>query len=184
MNIDTLRFGNLDVQAEDIIVFEEGLLGLGDLHRFFIVDPNDDTLILWLQSLDKPEIAFPVLEPKIFSPDYLVRLSAQELRQLKLENINKAKVFTLLTIPSNLPEMTANTKAPIVINLGERIARQVVLQESVYTVKQPIFKELRVHLVTLANMKNNRQNQPEEELGFQTVNISSLTPSGKMIEAL
>lgn len=153
MKVNTVRFGELDVGTDEIITLPEGVLGFSELRRYCLVDPGDDTLILWLQSLDDSAIAFPLLEPKIFKNDYIVKLSAQELKALKLDSINQSIVFTILTIPRDVTQMTANLKAPIVINLREQIGRQVVLQENEYTLKHLMFKELKAQLVTIAASK-------------------------------
>ncbi len=147
MIVKTGRFGQIEVSSEEIISIPSGVLGFPEDHNFCLVDPNDDTLILWLQSLTNPMLAFPVLEPKIFKPEYVVRLSAAELRELRLASIKDASVFTILTIPSVLSEMTANLKAPLVINVKEKTAKQVVLQENDQPIKYPMFKELRTHLI-------------------------------------
>ncbi len=65
MKVNTTRFGELTVNNEDIINFSEGLLGFESLTQFFVVDPGDSTLILWLQSIEDASIAFPIIEPKI-----------------------------------------------------------------------------------------------------------------------
>lgn len=144
MKIHTSRFGAMDVADQDVIHMAEGLLGFEELKRYFIVDPSDDTMILWLQSIDRPDIAFPILEPKVFRPDYHVRLSANELRFLKLESVSKGDtlVYSVLTIPEDPRNMTANLKAPIVINVKESTGRQVVLQENEYSIKCAMYKEL------------------------------------------
>ncbi len=144
MKVTTSRFGVLDVAENDIIKFEDGLLGFEAMKRFFIVDPADDTLILWMQSLDSPEVAFPVLEPKIFKSDYKVHLSGNELRCLKIENTKNKDtlVYCILTIPDDVSKMTANLKAPIVVNTASQTGRQVVLQENEYSVKYSMYKEL------------------------------------------
>jgi flagellar assembly factor FliW len=147
--VKTGRFGQLTVGDGEHIHMPQGVLGFPEQTRFCLVDPGDETLILWLQSLDDPAIAFPVLEPKIFRPDYSARLSAQELRDLKLENVNQSAVFSVLTIPEDVTQMTANLKAPIVVNLKAQLARQVVLQENEYSIRQGMFKELRAHLMTI-----------------------------------
>src|SRR5690242_13635274 len=108
----TGRFGQLSIGDNEKIHIAQGLLGFPDLKDFCLVDPGDDTLILWLQSLQDPNIAFPVLEPKVFRPDYTARLSAAELRELSLENVNQSAVFSILTIPEDVSQMTANLKAP------------------------------------------------------------------------
>jgi flagellar assembly factor FliW len=144
MKINTSRFGVVEVAEADIVQFQDGLLGFENLKKFFLVDPADDTLILWLQSADAPDVAFPVLEPKIFKSDYKVRLSANELRNLQIASASNKDtlVYCILTIPVDVTTMTANLKAPIVINTQRQIARQVVLQENEYSVKFPMYKEL------------------------------------------
>jgi flagellar assembly factor FliW len=146
--VQTGRFGQIEVSTDEIISVPSGILGFPDDHNFCLVDPGDETLILWLQSLSNPRLAFPVLEPRIFKSNYVVRLSAAELRELRLSSIQDASVFTILTIPSALPEMTANLKAPLVINIKEKIGKQVVLQENDQPIKHPMFKELRAQILS------------------------------------
>lgn len=175
MIIKTGRFGQLTVEEESKIYFPEGVLGFADNKWFSLIDPGDDTLILWLQSLDNPNLALPVLEPKIFRPDYAVRLSAAELRLLKLENVNQSAVFSILTIPEEITEMSANLKAPLVINLREQLGRQVVLQENEYSIKHAMFKELRAHLLTIA--ANSRGDSAAEASRFNPVRVNTIPPS-------
>lgn len=177
MIIKTGRFGQLSINEEDVISIPSGIMGFPDYTRYCLVDPGDDTLILWLQAIDNPEIAFPVLEPKIFKPDYVVRLSGAELRELKLDNINQSAVLSIITIPQDVSQMTANLKAPVVLNLKEQIARQVVLQENEYPIKQLMFKELRTHLITIFAQKNPRQQPVAEEATGIPVAIKNIPPS-------
>lgn len=149
MVIQTGRFGQIEVSSDEIISVPSGILGFPEDHNFCLVDSADNTLILWLQSLSNPHLAFPVLEPKIFKPEYIVRLSAAELRELRLSSIKDASVYTILTIPADLTQMTANLKAPLVINTREKTAKQVVLQENDQPIKHPMFKELRAHLLSV-----------------------------------
>jgi flagellar assembly factor FliW len=178
MIIETGRFGQLVLSDAEVIQVPNGILGFPELTRFCLVDPADDTLILWLQSLDNPNVVFPVLEPKVFRPEYAVRLSAAELRELKLENVKQSAVLSILTIPADVTQMTANLKAPLVINLKDQVARQVVLQENEYSVKHLMFKELRAHLMTLAAQTRVAQSAQEEgEKSSAPVSIRTLPPS-------
>lgn len=174
MIIETGRFGQLTVGDDEIVSIPQGFLGFPEYTQFCLVDPADDTLILWLQSTQNPEIAFALLEPKIFKPDYTARLSASELRELKLENINQSAVFSILTIPEDATQMTANLKAPLVINLKEKIGKQVVLQENEYSIKHLMFKELRAHLITMGAQKRVRD---EAEHRVSPVSIRDIPPS-------
>ena len=170
MKVSTVRFGNLEVNENDIITFSDGLLGFENLKQFFIVDPADDTLILWLQSLESPEVAFPILEPKIFKADYKVRLSASELRLLRLDGMagSSVLVYSILTIPEDVTTMTANLKAPIVINAADQRGRQVVLQENDYTVRFPIYKELLAVIISAGSSKSAREESAAIPLSLKT----------------
>lgn len=180
MIVKTGRFGQLTVEEEETIQITQGLLGFSDLTRYCLVDPGDETLILWLQSLENPDIAFPVLEPKIFKPDYSARLSQAELRDLKLESVSQSAVFSILTMPADVTQMTANLKAPLVVNLKAQVAKQVVLQENEYAVKHPMFKELRAHLVTIQAQKRSAGLARAQEVAGDTktvVSIKDIPPS-------
>lgn len=147
VKIKTTRFGELEVDKKDIIEFTEGLLGFENLKKFFIVDPGDQTLILWLQSTDDAATAFPIIEPKIFQPNYMVKLLPVELNSLALENLSNASVYTVLTIPQNVTEMSANLKAPIIINNKTKMARQIVLQDSKLEVRFKMYMDLKKYIV-------------------------------------
>ncbi len=169
MVVQTGRFGQIEISTDEIITIPSGILGFPEEQDYCLVDSGDDTLILWLQSLTNPHLAFPVLEPRIYKNDYVVRLSASELRELRLDSIKEASVFTILTIPGNLTEMTANLKAPVVINTRSRIAKQVVLQENDQPIKHPMFQELRTHLMGMS-----RAQAPAADSGKSVLPVNSL----------
>ncbi|MBT7608936.1 MAG: flagellar assembly protein FliW [Bacteriovoracaceae bacterium] len=148
MKIKTTRFGVLEVEKKDILTFQDGLLGYDNLKKYFVVDPGDQTLILWLQSIDDNKTAFPIIEPKIFNPEYAIKLLPAELQSLKLENLGDASIYTILTIPKSVTEMSANLKAPIVINNKSKEARQIVLQDSKLEIRNLIYKNLKKNIVS------------------------------------
>lgn len=158
VKIKTTRFGELEVDKKDIIEFTEGLLGFENLKKFFIVDPGDQTLILWLQSTDDAATAFPIIEPKIFQPNYMVKLLPVELNSLALENLQNASVYTVLTIPQNVTEMSANLKAPIIINNKTKMARQIVLQDSKLEVRFKMYMDLKKYIVSYTSDDSKRTN--------------------------
>lgn len=151
MKIRTTRFGDLEVDKKDIITFKEGILGFENLKKFFVVDPGDHTLILWMQSIDDESTAFPVIEPKVFKPDYTVNLLPSELNSLNLENVSDSCVYSILTIPANVKEMSANLKAPIVINNKTNFARQIVLQDSKLEIRYPMYNELKMNIAKFSD---------------------------------
>ncbi len=151
MKVKTTRFGELEVNPNDVVTFSEGLLGFENLKKYFVVDPGDSTLILWLQSTEDEKVAFPIIEPKIFKPDYIAKLLPADLNGLELETLQTAKLYSILTIPANVTEMSANLKAPVVVNSAKKVGKQIVLQDSKLSVKHEMYRELKTYIVSFSS---------------------------------
>jgi flagellar assembly factor FliW len=145
--IQTTRFGAVQLQSEDIIDFPEGILGFNDLRKFVLLDDPNDEIFAWLQSCEVPQIAFPVLEPELFTTNYQVLLTKHDLESLGLQKQEKTRAFSIITIPDDATQMTANLKAPVVINIEKRQARQIVLQDNNLAIREPIFAKLQSRVV-------------------------------------
>ena len=147
MLIQTSRFGPVKLHDEDVIDFPEGILGFNDLRKFVLLDDPNDEIFAWLQSCEIPQIAFPVLEPELFASSYKVALTKHDLESLDLQNQEQIRSFAIITIPDDPTQMTANLKAPIVINIEKRAARQIVLQDNNLAIREPIFSKLQSRVV-------------------------------------
>ena len=163
MKVSTARFGDLQVDPGDILTFSEGIFGFENLTQFFIVDPGDNTLIMWLQSLEDGPIAFPIIEPQVFQAEYKVALLPPELRSLELEGMKNVKIYVILTIPQRVIEMSANLKAPIVINSSKNIARQIVLQDNKLSVRHEMYKELKTQMITMASASSEKMTSSKDK---------------------
>jgi flagellar assembly factor FliW len=182
VKIKTTRFGELEVEKKDILTFKDGLLGYDNLKKYFVVDPGDQTLILWLQSIDNENTAFPIIEPKIFNPDYAVKLLPAELQSLALDKLGDASIYTILTIPKSVTEMSANLKAPIVINNKSKQARQIVLQDSKLEIRALIYKDLKRNIVSYRTSDDSNRtnaNSPATEISV----ISDIVETEIVVEA-
>ncbi len=169
MIVETTRFGSISVAEEDIITFSEGMLGFSKIDSYVLVERTDDSLFLWLQAVKKPSVAFPLLEPQILERNYKVELEDEDRKSLKLEtSLTGGKVFCIITIPTDPTKMTVNLKAPIVINLKKRIAKQVILHSQDYPIRKSIFSELQQHCAT-----NQRTIFPSTDAtSYQAIHIS------------
>lgn len=150
MLIQTSRFGPVTLHAEDIIEFPEGILGFNDLRRFVLLDDPNDEIFAWLQSCEVPQIAFPVLEPELFTQNYQISLTKHDLESLQITAQSekpRIRSFSIITIPEDPTQMTANLKAPVVINIEKRMARQIVLQDNNLAIREPIFQKLQSRVV-------------------------------------
>jgi len=148
MMIETSRFGSISVSESDIITFPEGMLGFSKIDQYVIIERADDSLFLWLQALKKPTVAFPLLEPQILERSYKVEMLEEDLKILKIKDLKHAKVFSIITIPTDPTKMTANLKAPVVINVKDRLAKQVILHAQDYPIRKSIFSELQQYCIS------------------------------------
>jgi flagellar assembly factor FliW len=139
LRFSTTRFGELELGADRILSFPQGLIGFAEARRFTLIDHPGGGPFRWLQSLDAPELAFVVADPQLFFADYRVPLSVEDLRSIGLERIEDGAVVVILVVPRDPLRITANLLGPIVINLKGRLARQLVLDSSGYTTQHAIF---------------------------------------------
>lgn len=153
MTVQTSRFGQVEIQEADVLFFPEGLLGFNELRHFVLLEDPQDEIFVWLQSTETPHIAFPVLEPEFFVPNYKLTLAKNDLEAMGLKNQEKVRSFSIITIPEDAKLMTANLKAPIVIHISSRVSRQCVLQDNNLAIREPIFSSLQQRLVQMPNQK-------------------------------
>ncbi|MFN3689855.1 MAG: flagellar assembly protein FliW [Fimbriimonadales bacterium] len=143
MELETTRFGTITIQADDILTFEDGLVGLGQYRRFVLIQHDSEGPFWWLQSVEEPSLALLLIDPWYFRPDYEVVLSDAEVERLRLSESTPRAVLTTVSIPPGKPHaMTSNLLAPLVINLELRIGRQVILDDERYHTRHPILQEL------------------------------------------
>lgn len=157
MIINTSRFGNVEIKAEDVITFPEGILGFKDLRSFVLLDDPNDDIFAWLQSCETAGVAFPVLEPELFSQNYSVSLTKSDLELIRMTAQEKPRLFAIVTIPDDPTQMTANLKAPVVVNVKDRLARQCVLQDNKLAIREPIFVKLQQRVVQYPNQSIKSQ---------------------------
>jgi flagellar assembly factor FliW len=184
VKVKTTRFGELEVNPNDVITFSEGLLGFENLKKYFVVDPGDSTLILWLQSTEDEKVAFPIIEPKIFKPDYIAKLLPADLNGLELDTLQTAKLYSILTIPANVTEMSANLKAPVVVNSAKKVGKQIVLQDSKLSVKHEMYRELKTYIVSFSSDDARRSNyEPAITIESGDLKSSTSTATTRTLEA-
>ena len=124
MEIQTTRFGAVDIEADDILHFPAGLLGMESCRHWVLLADAQNDALGWLQNISRGEIALAVVSPRRFVADYQVRIARTELAPLALEQVKDAQV--LVVVGKNDRAITLNLKAPLVINVEQRLGRQVV----------------------------------------------------------
>jgi flagellar assembly factor FliW len=127
MEVTTSRFGKLQAAPSDILLFEEGLIGLRNCRRWVVLADAQNAALGWLQSIDDGDAALGVVSPRRFVPDYQLRVSRQELAPLGLATAEGAQVVVIVS--RHAEGLSLNLRAPLVINVEARRGRQVIAKE-------------------------------------------------------
>ena len=142
MIIQTVKFGDVEVEESRIFDFVMPIIGFNHLSRYIILDPNKDTLFKWLQSVEEPSLAFPIISVAALDYDYSVDLSDSVISALDIKNPESLLVMNITSIPQDNPRgTTINLLAPLIFNLDAQKAGQVVLSGSGYDISYPMFKK-------------------------------------------
>ena len=139
MKINTIRFGEIDIAEEKILTFENGLPGFDECFRFTIISSEETDPFLWLQSIEDPDVALAVINPFRLFPDYSPVVNEVDLEQLGNPSDDDVLALTVAVIPVKYELMTTNLLSPILINLKTNKAHQVIMENSSYQVREPIF---------------------------------------------
>jgi flagellar assembly factor FliW len=139
--LNTTRFGEIQVDPGKVVTLPHGMIGFPNQRRFVLVHHKEGSPFHWLQSIEQADLAFVVVAPMLFDPQYQVALGGAETKILQVTDPKDIQVWVVVTIPQGQPDqITANLKAPVVINLDKRLGAQVILDDPKYGVKHPLPK--------------------------------------------
>ncbi len=139
--IETTRFGKIEVDENKVVTFEQGLIGFSTLTDFIVLDHSPGSKFHWLQSIQRGDIAFPLVDPDEFVDGYLVRppKGLQEyIGEFEAEDL---VLSTIVTFPQGTGGATLNLKAPIIMNLKTNRGAQIVLEDPEVPIRFPIGKK-------------------------------------------
>jgi flagellar assembly factor FliW len=141
MKLTTRIFGEVEIDDSKIISFPNGIIGFPDLKKFTLMydeEKGSDT-IKWLQSIDEPNFAMPVMDPLVVCPDYKPEVDVNITNDIgDIEN-NDLLILVTVTVPHDLKQMTVNLMGPFIINIKELKAVQTIIDNDDYPVKFPIY---------------------------------------------
>lgn len=146
MRANTRLFGEIDIEEEKIITLENGMIGLPEFQKFALIFDEErgmkSSSVMWLQSMDDPQTAFPVMQPNTVKPDYNPTVNDEVLSPLGELKEENTYVLVTLTASKNVEETSVNLKAPIVINTDTRKGCQIIVEDD-YPVKYRIYDALK-----------------------------------------
>lgn len=143
MKLNTLRFGEIEIEENRIFEFVMPIIGFNHLSKFVILEPNKEALFKWLQSIEDPALAFPIISVAALDYDYTIDIPDNVVEVLEITAVESLLVMNITSIPQEDPKgTTINLLAPLIFNLDNQKAGQVVLSGSGYDISYPMFKEV------------------------------------------
>ena len=139
MIFQTSRFGEIEIEEDQIINLPSGLIGFSEDRRFVIREDEAASPFRWLQAVDNQALAFVMIEPHVSVSNYELELTKDNLKKLKAESIKDLSVFALVTMAKNMEDVTVNLQGPLLFNLEKRLGLQFISQDSKYSTRHPLF---------------------------------------------
>ncbi len=140
MEIKTKAMGTVSIVEKQVIELTQGFYGFGEYHTFALIDAVQKPFI-WIQSLEKVDLAFLAIDPFIFRPDYEIDIDDSLLSSLEIKSPSDVLVFALITIPSLGTPITANLQGPLIINKINNRAIQAILTDPRWQTKHDLVAE-------------------------------------------
>ena len=144
INIESTRFGAIEVPDEAVLNFPNGLIGLGGT-RYTLIAREESAPFLWLHSLDDPSLAIPVTNPWCFFSSYEVEISDSEAERIGVTEPSQADVYVTVRAGEAIEDFRANLRAPILVANGH--GHQVINEAPGTSVRAPLFDEVPVEQV-------------------------------------
>lgn len=140
MKLNTTRFGEIEVQESALFDFVSPILGYDNDRKFILIENGDDSKFKWLQSAKTPSLAFAVTVAGVFGIDYSFELPESTQEELEIEDADDILALSVVVIPHANPRCsTINLLAPIIVNLKNKKASQIILSGSNFEVDYPLF---------------------------------------------
>jgi len=139
LEIDTLRFGKIQVEEESVIRFSHGLPGFEQYNQYCLLTPDPNVPISYLQCVNDGQISFMVVEPFLAMPDYEFELHENVKHELQIYAESDVLILSIVTVKEDLSQSTINLKAPLIMNTKLKMGRQIILHDKDYSTKHPLF---------------------------------------------
>jgi flagellar assembly factor FliW len=136
MKLETTRFGDVEIEQDRVITFPSGLLGFSSYTTFVLLQPDEQGVFFWLQSVETPDLAFVVTDPAMWVADYRANIRKEQMAEMALEDIEAAQVFVIVNKRDDV--LSANLQGPLVVNVEKRLAMQLVLADKRWTTRHEL----------------------------------------------
>ncbi len=139
--IESTRFGKIEIDESIVLEFESGMIGFPEHRRSAILKQRDDSVFMWLHSIDDGGLAFPIVLPWVFHWDYEVKLSDDDMAAIGVERADQISIYCVVSVGADVRKATINLFSPIVVNNDDRRARQVINTAEGYATRDALFPD-------------------------------------------
>jgi len=141
MRVLTKPYGEIDIDERQKVSLPFGLFGFEQLREFVLLDAAQQPFY-WLQSMEAPAVAFVLIDPLAFRPDYAPEVDPQELAEIGVDCPEDLLVLVIVTIPDVETGMTANLQGPLLLNRRTHVGRQSISTNPRWGVRHAILEEV------------------------------------------
>ncbi|MFP4638386.1 MAG: flagellar assembly protein FliW [Spirochaetaceae bacterium] len=139
--IETKAYGSVSVSEKQLMDFPDGLYGFEQYRKYALLDAHRRPFY-WLQSLDEVAVAFVLINPYLFRPDFVLDISDDDYEKIGSPKEEDVLVFAVVTIPAEGGGITANLQGPLVINRVRRVGRQAISLDPRWHTKHAVLEEM------------------------------------------
>jgi flagellar assembly factor FliW len=133
--LDSRRFGPLEVRPEAVIRCPSGLLGFEEIREYILVQPDGLEPLSFLVACENPDVAFPVLAGELCQPGYAPAIPTHVLETVGAATRQELEILAICTMAPDTGTLHANLRGPVVLNPTSRLACQVALDDSAYSLR-------------------------------------------------
>ncbi|MFW6161403.1 MAG: flagellar assembly protein FliW [Planctomycetota bacterium] len=141
MKVESVRFGTVEVADDRVVRFVHPIVGFDELDDYGLIEDPETAPVLWLQSLEAPEVLFPVVDLSLVTADYAVDLDDEMVAALGVERAEDTRLLGILTLHPDPSDISVNLRAPLVLNPSRATAAQLVLQDRELPTRHPVRAE-------------------------------------------
>jgi flagellar assembly factor FliW len=142
MLLERTRFGIIEYTQSDVVTFLKGLIGFPHCKNFLLLHHRPESVFRWLQSIEEPSLAFLIVDPLAYVPNYAPPIHTEDATELSLQEDTPILIFTMVTIPRGKPQdMTLNLAGPLLINGVTRQAKQIIIEDEAFSIKHRVLPE-------------------------------------------
>ena len=126
------------IEAAGPAHFPAGLPGFEDHKRYVLVSRNDMRPFIWLRSMDDPEVALPLISCLLLKKQVLPYITKEQLSLVGSHSPEGIAPYYVLRVDTGEGIITANTKAPIIINSKTKQGYQIFMDQENLRVDEPL----------------------------------------------